>query len=175
MQRVKNMAYATAGVQMVPGIEMNVRSHVFIPDAEAGCDQARSYYRAESTVERKKEWTLPRNVARMFIVALIVVLGAVVLFKCVQRNALANTYAQTRTSIDSVEQSILEQKEELAQARDINRIRYLASNEYQMVSAISVESIPVTAPDTRPANSNTLGQAASSPLAGGHGIITGSR
>lgn len=175
MQRVKNMAYATAGVQMMPGIEMNVRSHVFIPDAEAGSEQVRSSYRAESTVERKKEWTLPRNVARMFLALVFVVLSIVVLTKCVQRNNLAASYRTTQASIESTEAENVMMTEKLAEARDINRIRYLASNQYKMVSAASVESIPVTAPVTRPANGNTYGQAAASPFGSGHGMIAGSR
>ena len=58
MQREKNMTYATAGVQMGAGIEMNVRSHVFIPDAEAGCEEVRSHYHAGNyliTVRYKNE------------------------------------------------------------------------------------------------------------------------
>lgn len=175
MQRAKNMMYATAGVQPVPGIAMNVRSNVFVPDAEAGSEYARSHYRAEKTVERSREKTLSRNVARVFLASLFLVLSLVVIVKCIQRNSLANVYNNTNNTIQQLSLEKEQLGEKLAKVRDVNRIRYLASNEYHMVTAASVESIPVTALATRNANSYTNGQTASSPLADGHGMIIGSR
>ena len=32
------MQYAAAGVQAMPGIRLNVRSNVRLPDSEAGCE-----------------------------------------------------------------------------------------------------------------------------------------
>lgn len=175
MQRAKNMAYATAGVQMMAGIEMNVRSHVFIPDAEAGSEGYRPSYRPEQVVERKNELTLSRNAAALFLAIVFVIFGALVLHKCVERKALADNLAQTRTRIELVKQNIENQQQALTEARDINRIRYLATREYHMVSAESVDSIPVIAPETRIAYSYTNGLVSGSPLEAGHGMISGSR
>ncbi len=175
MQRVKNMMYATAGVQMVPGIEMNVRSHVFMPDAEAGSENQRSHYRADHVVERRREASLSWNACCVFFAALILVLGLCVGMKYAKLSQLTGEYTANQAEMQQTRLSNLQKSEELAQARDINRIRYLASNNYNMVSAVSVESIPVVAPDTRVANDITNGQTASSPLAGGYGIYTGSR
>lgn len=175
MQRAKNMMYATAGIQQAPGIAMNVRSHVVIPDAEAGNWEQRSHYRAEETVERSRELTLSRNVARVFLVTLFAVMCLFVLCKQIQRNNLAENLTYTKNRIVGQHMELEKLDEQLTKARDDNRIRYAASNDYHMVTAESVVSIPVTAPATRYANSLTNGQTASSPLADGHGIITGSR
>ena len=84
MQREKNMTYATAGVQMGAGIEMNVRSHVFIPDAEAGCEEVRSHYHAGYQVVRKKEITLSRNHAAILLLILAGILALIVGLKAVR-------------------------------------------------------------------------------------------
>lgn len=175
MQRGKNVMYATAGVQMGPGIQMNVRSHVFIPDAEAGCEWERSHYQAGNVAERKKELRLPKNVAAVLLMVLAVILTACVGAKIQEYAKLSGKYQQTLSRIETINTMNLNSAEALAEARDINRIRYIAATKYGMVSVKSVESIPVTAPETRTAYSQTNGPAANSPLADGQGIISGSR
>lgn len=175
MQRAKNMAYATAGVQMMAGIEMNVRSHVFIPDAEAGSDQERSHYQAGNALPRKREMRLPMNAAFTLILALAVVLAVFVGVKAHQYAKLSGRYQDTLTRIDTINTLNRENAQALAEARDINRIRYLAATEYGMVSVKSVESIPVTAPATRTNASYTNGLTANSPFADGYGMTSGSR
>lgn len=175
MQRAKNMMYATAGIQQAPGIAMNVRSHVVIPDAEAGNREQRSHYRAEETVERSRELTLSRNVAHAFWAILAAVMCLFVLCKHIQRNNLAADLKTARDKTIVQHEELAKLDEKLTKARDDNRIRYSASNDYHMVTAESVVSIPVTAPVTRYANNLTNGQTASSPLADGHGMIAGSR
>ena len=49
---MQKSTYAVAGVQMQPGMRMNVRSHVYMPDAEAGREDERQQYFAGSTTER---------------------------------------------------------------------------------------------------------------------------
>ncbi len=175
MQRGKNVMYATAGVQMGPGIQMNVRSHVFIPDAEAGSEQERSHYQAGNDLPRKKEMRLPMNAAFALILGLAVVLALFVGVKAHQYARLTGKYRETIACIDSVNSQNKENAKALAEARDMNRIRYLAATEYGMVSVKSVESIPVVAPATRTEASYTNGLTANSPFAEGHGIISGSR
>ena len=93
MQREKNMTYATAGVQMGAGIEMNVRSHVFIPDAEAGCEEVRSHYHAGYQVVRKKEITLSRNHAAILLLILAGILAATMSTADSQLLASASAFA----------------------------------------------------------------------------------
>lgn len=175
MQRGRNWMYATAGVQMGPGIEMNVRSHVYIPDAEAGSEQVRSHYQAGTMPQQKKELKLTRNAAAMLLLVLAVILTIFMGTKALEYARLSGKYRDTVTRIESVNTANQNSAQALAEARDINRIRYLATTEYGMVSVKSVETIPVTAPATRAAESYTNGQPANSPFAGGQGIISGSR
>lgn len=175
MQREKNMTYATAGVQMGAGIEMNVRSHVFIPDAEAGCEEVRSHYHAGYQVVRKKEITLSRNHAAILLLILAGILTLIVGLKAVRYAETTQEYRTTMNRIESTVKANEKSTEELAKARDSHRIRYLATTEYGMVPADTVESIPVVAPQTRTQNSNTNGLTAEHPFADGYGMLSGSR
>lgn len=174
MQRGKTMTYATAGVQMGAGIEMNVRSHVFIPDAEAGREDIRSYFQAGNQVERKKEITMSRNRAAVLLLALAAVLALVIGIKALSYANLSGVYSDTMKRIEVVNQQNVDSTEKLAEARDSHRIRYRATSEFGMVPADAVESIPVVAPQTRP-NQNTNGLTAESPFADGYGMLSGSR
>lgn len=175
MQRGKNMMYATAGVQMAPGIQMNVRSHVFVPDAEAGSENQYSYYQAGAVVERKQDVYISRNRAAVIILILFAVLALLVGAKGLQYARLNQRLRMTEIKIQEVKEANLLNAAPLAEARDMNRIRYKATKEYGMVSIHSVESIPVIAPETRGNPSYTNGLTADSPFADGYGMITGSR
>lgn len=174
MQRGKTMAYATAGVQMSAGIEMNVRSHVYIPDAEAGNEDSRDYFQAGNQVERKKEITMSRNRAAVILLALAAVLALVIGIKALSYANLSGVYSDTMKRIEAVNQQNIDSAEKLAEARDSHRIRYRATSEFGMVPADAVESIPVVAPQTRP-NQNTNGLTAENPFADGYGMLSGSR
>lgn len=174
MQRGKTMAYATAGVQMSAGIEMNVRSHVYIPDAEAGSENIRDYFQAGNQVERKKEITISRNRAAVMLLVLAAVLALVIGIKALSYANLSGTYSDTMERIEAINQQNINSAEELAKARDSHRIRYRATSEFGMVPADAVESIPVVAPQTRP-NQNTNGLTAEHPFADGYGMLSGSR
>lgn len=174
MQRGKTMTYATAGVQMSAGIEMNVRSHVFIPDAEAGSENIRSYFQAGNQVERKKEITISRNRAAVMLLILAGILALIIGIKALSYAQLSGTYNNTMDRIESINKLNIESTEALANARDSHRIRYRATTEFGMVPADAVESIPVVAPQTRP-NQNTNGLTAEHPFADGYGMLSGSR
>lgn len=174
MQRGKTMTYATAGVQMSAGIEMNVRSHVFIPDAEAGSENIRSYFQAGNQVERKKEITISRNRAAVMLLILAGILALIIGIKALSYAQLSGTYNNTMDRIEAINKLNIESTEALANARDSHRIRYRATTEFGMVPADAVESIPVVAPQTRP-NQNTNGLTAEHPFADGYGMLSGSR
>lgn len=174
MQRGKTMTYATAGVQMSAGIEMNVRSHVFIPDAEAGSENIRDYFQAGNQVERKKAITISRNRAAVLLLILAAVLALIIGIKYLSYAEITGTYNSTMERIETINKLNVSSMEELAKARDSHRIRYRATSEFGMVPADAVESIPVVAPQTRP-NQNTNGLTAEHPFADGYGMLSGSR
>lgn len=176
MQRGKNMTYATAGVQLGAGIAMNVRSHVFIPDAEAGgTDDSRDYFQAGYQVERKPEITLSRNRAAVLLLILAAVLALFIGIKAVRYAGMTDQYRGTLEKIESVNKMNASNTQALAQARDSHRIRYLATTEFGMIPADAVESIPVIAPQTRTHNNDTKGLTAENPFADGYGMLSGSR
>lgn len=175
MQRAKNLSYATAGVQMSAGIEMNVRSHVFIPDAEAGSENSRNYYQAGPVVERKPEITLSRNHAAMLLLVVALIVGVVLGVKALHYAKVTAEYQETLVKIENVVAETAKSAEQLAKARDTHRIRYRATTEFGMIPMDAVESIPVIAPQTRTNNSSTNGLTANNPFADGYGILSGSR
>ena len=176
MQKGKNMQYAMAGVQMMPNIRMNVRSHVRVPDGEAGCEYEgyrQPYYAAVQTASSRIQPSIPYRVAIPFLVALFLLFFGLAAGKLTTRMNLTNDINDMDAHIKTlaVENYVLQN--EVTTNRDLARISYLAQD-LGMLSSVGVESVPVIAPETRPqmTESSLTG---SSPLPGRHGIISGSR
>lgn len=175
MQKGKTMQYAMAGVQAMPGMRMNVRSHVHVPDAEAGYDgQRQPYYAAETQRLPRRSATVPANVGIIFLCAVFLAFGIMVLDRACQRAELSKNISAMEGSIA---QTIIDNSQltlEVMEARDSSRICYAAAQDLGMVAATGVEAIQVMAPDTRPdIQAESLTE--NSPFSVEHGMITGSR
>lgn len=169
------MQYAMAGVQAMPGMRMNVRSHVHVPDAEAGYDgQQQPYYAAETQRLPRRSATVPANVGIIFLCAVFLAFGIMVLDRACQRAELSKNISAMEGSIA---QTIIDNSQltlEVMEARDSSRICYAAAQDLGMVAATGVEAIQVMAPDTRPdIQAESLTE--NSPFSVEHGMITGSR
>ena len=84
MQRSKNAPYVEAGMQDTPGMRFNVRSSVDLPDSEAGNvqDDERQPFRVEHVREIPREsLTVPLQGALVFLCALFVVFGGLIIFR----------------------------------------------------------------------------------------------
>lgn len=178
MQKGKTMQYAAAGVQSTPGMRMNVRSHVRIPDAEAGSEnrmERQPYYATGSQKPvSHRSATLPTHVALIFLTAVFVFFGSLVLHKAVQRAQLSKDISAMETSIAKTLQDNTLLAVDVMKARDSSRICYAAAQRLGMVASSGMEAVPVQAPDTRPVN-NMYSMTVSSPLAVQQGSISGSR
>ena len=178
MQKGKTVQYAAAGVQAMPGMRMNVRSHVHIPDAEAGSENRmdrQPYYACgpQKPVSNRCA-TIPTHVAILFLTAVFVFFGSLVLHKAVQRAQLSKDISAMETSIAKTLQDNTLLAVDVMEARDSSRICYEAAQRLGMVASSGMDAVPVQAPDTRPENNNyTL--TASSPLTVQQGSISGSR
>lgn len=178
MQKGKSMQYAMAGVQAMPGMRMNVRSHVHVPDAEAGCDaqaERRPYYAQgpQRPVSRRSA-TIPAQAGVIFLCAVFVAFGLMVLNKSVKRAEVSKEISAMEQSIAKTLQDNTQLAVEVMEARDSARICYAAAQNLGMVAATGVDAVPIAAPETRPAAiANSL--TGSSPLSAGYGTITGSR
>lgn len=178
MQKGKNLQYAMAGVQAMPGMRMNVRSHVRIPDAEVGYDadaQRQPYYATgPATPVSRRSATIPANIAAIFLCAIFLVCGVLILNKAVERAALTKNISAMEQGIVQTLQDNTQLAVEVMEARDSARICYAAAQNLGMVASTGVEAVPVVAPETRP-NLYMDSLVASSPLTISHGIISGSR
>lgn len=176
MQKGKSMQYAMAGVQMMPGMRMNVRSNVYVPDGEAGCEREgnrQPFYAVQQAERPQMQLTVPYRVAIPLLVCLFLLFFGLIAGKLTQRMNLTNSINDMETNISTLTVANMALQQQVLQNRDQARISYLAQ-ELGMVSSIGVDTVPVIAPDTRP-NTTQQSLTGSSPLSGGHGIISGSR
>lgn len=178
MQKGKSVQYAMAGVQAMPGMRMNVRSHVRIPDAEAGYDyqEERRPYFAQGPQHpvSRRSLTIPANIGVIFLAAVFLFFGILVVGKAATRASLSRKISAMEQSIAQTLQDNTQLAVEVMEARDSSRICYTAAQNLGMVAATGVEAVPVEAPNTRPANYNGS-LTGNSPFPGGLGVITGSR
>ena len=146
--------YVAAGVQKSPAIMIDVRSNVHLPDSEAGAswyDPNQKPFYAETVMKQKRgPLTLTRNSALIFLCALFVVFGAMVLTRVAHKASLTKHISEMQQAIEKIQKSNRDLEIEVSNARDIARIGYKAQNELYMVDASSAETVAVHAPDTRP-------------------------
>lgn len=180
MQKGKTLQYAMAGVQAAPGMRMNVQSHVRLPDSEAGYDDEMGrvpYYAAEvSARAARRSLTIPANIGLIFLCALLVAFGVMIVGKVSARVKLAKDISAMESSIVQTTRDNTLLALEVSSARDSARICYAATQTLGMIAASGVEAVPVVAPDTRPpVYTKAYTAAESSPYSVRNGIITGSR
>ncbi len=178
MQKGKNALYVSAGVQAAPGVRINVRSSVHLPDSEAGCafDPDRQPFRAEQVrAARRESITVPLRGAALFLCALFVVFGCLIVSRAARRSELSKRITAMESDITRTEKENLLLAAQVAEARDPARICDVACQKLQMKAPSSDTTEHVIAPDTRPFENRTVTQADASPYAALDGIITGSR
>ena len=178
MQKGKNVQYVTAGVQAAPGMRLNVRSNVRLPDSEAGGHAAadrQPYYAGTVRAAPRRPVTVPLNAALIFLCALFLVFGTMILNRTAQRAKLNTDIAQTETSIAKTKTAVERLNLEVINARDYARISKAAEQTCGMTASTNVETIPVVAPNTRPYETKLTVQADSSPLSAQEAQKIGSR
>ena len=180
MQKARNVQYAAAGVQALPGMRMNVRSNVRLPDSEAGtaCVMEQEPYCASRTRLQppKAHVTIPARVAVLFLCGLFLVFGWLIVGKASQRAQIAKNISQIQDGICQTCQEKRQLEQDLVKAKDSVRICYEAVQRLGMIASTGVNSVRVVAPDTRPAQTAYSVTAAqeTSPSAPA-GMISGSR
>ena len=150
MQKARRMQYASAGVQGMPGIRMNVRSNVRLPDSEAGCTELydhQPFYAGRVAPLPRRHPTVPVRYAALVLCALAVLFGAMIISRLSVKAGLNRDRGVMEEAI---------QKTNLG-----------------MISSYGVEAVPVVVQFTQ--TNQTVSAAANSPLSPPEGIITGSR
>lgn len=178
MQKSRNVQYVAAGVQTMPGITMNVRSNVRLPDSEAGrswAQERQPYYAAHIRPAEKRSMTVPMNAALIFLTALILLFGFLVISKACERSDISKRISAMESGIAQTERDNENLKIEIDQARDSARISYAASQNLGMIASTGVEAVRILAPETRPYEKQTAAQTAPSPNAVPGAYISGSR
>lgn len=178
MQKGKNAMYVTAGLQAAPGMRINVRSCVHVPDSEAGqaIDLDRQPFRAgHVSAGQRESVTVPLRGALLFLCALFVVFGCLIVSKAARRSELVKYIGDMEKEIVLTEKENKLLAEEVAEARDPARICDVACQKLKMKAPSSDTTERVVAPDTRPFETQTAVQADNSPHAALDGMITGSR
>ncbi len=178
MQKGKNALYVTAGLQAAPGMRINVRSSVHLPDSEAGqaMDPDRQPFRVGHVAPAPRESvTVPLRGAMLFLCALFVVFGCLIISKAAQRSELSKRISAMENDIKVTEKENELLAEKVADARDPARICDMACQKLKMKAPSNNTTEHVVAPDTRPFETKTAVQADNSPHTALDGMITGSR
>ncbi len=178
MPKGKNALYVTAGLQAVPGVRINVRSSVHLPDSAAGrsFDPDRQPFQAEQVRSAPRESvTVPVRGAALCLCALFVVFGCLTISKAARRSELSKRITAMEKDIVQTEKENLLLAAQVAEARDPARICDAACHKLQMKAPSGETTEHVVAPDTRPFENKTAVQAGVSPHAAPDGIMTGSR
>ena len=178
MQKGKSLQYVVAGIQDMPDIRIRMSGTAFLPDSEAGRfdEMDRKPFHASQVREQPKTtWDVPRNAALIFLCALFLLFGLLILNKSIHRSALSKDISAMENSIAQLGQDNAQLAIEVAQARDRTRIDDLAIHVYQMTAPEKVVPTWVTAPDTRPFEQKTTLQAEASPNSLLEGKKSGSR
>ena len=146
--------YNCAGRQEYPNERMNVRSHVYVPDADVceDCD-GRPAYTAPAGIRRE-----PRRIsvkALVIVVAAAMFVLAMFYISAVAKRAAVYKEGQSiYNEIQSLDRDITVLKAQIAQAQEPNNLRYQAAQRLGMINSEGVEPIEIYAPDTRPATAD---------------------
>ena len=178
MQKGKNAQYVAAGLQAAPGMRFNVRSYVHLPDSEAGqdADPERQPFQAKQVRSAPREsLTVPLRGALLFLCALFVLFGGLIVSKAVQRAEYSKKITAMNSDIKKTEKANKELAAEIEKARDPVRICDAALQKLKMKAPASDTTEHVIAPDTRPFETKTVTQADASPHTALDGMISGSR
>jgi len=176
MQKGRKMQYASAGVMGMPGIRLNVRSNVRLPDSEAGGAEMplqQPFYAGCTASPPRPHLTVTFRSAAVFLCALSVLFGAMILSRMSQKAQLARDRSAMESAILNTQAENEDLKRQVDEARDSARICYAAAQSLGMISSSGVEAVSVVARETRPAQTNTAME--TSPYSARDGIITGSR
>lgn len=100
MQKGKNVQYAIAGVQATPGIEMNVRSHVWVPDSEAGYESDRTPFYAQQTQRRSgRVLTVPCYAGVIFLAAVLIACALLIVGRTSRMKTVSDQINQMEATI----------------------------------------------------------------------------
>lgn len=176
---MQRSAYATVGVQMQPGIRMNVRSNVFVPDAEAGGEDQRQQFFAGSHPAQgsRQPVTIRKGFAAVILLTAFFFMAVLIAGRAVSLNNLRVALSDSNQEILKTEDSLAALQRDIADAQDAMRIAYMAEQQFGMVYANQADAVPITAPETRYGQdaSYLSGSRESSPLSQDLGMITGRR
>ena len=150
----KKKSYATSGVQMGPGVKMNVSIGVRLPDSEAGMepDDGRKpfQYAAPMPNKAKDPPQMPLRLAVALLCALMIALSVPVIRRVSKTAALQKQLSDVSAQIESLSILIEKQQIQVAEGRQKSVITYAASHLYHLQDPTGVVPEMVTAPDTRP-------------------------
>ena len=179
MRKFQKAPYSVSGVQTPSEGWMHVRSHVTVPDGEAGesWSLGREPYHATEVrrIRRQRSFTVPFNGAALFLCLLFVAFGAAALSKAAKKAEITRNIETMEESIVQAIQDTAELSLEVAAARDSAHISYLAVQNLGMIDSKTVEAVPVVAPETRPANTVQTLLVHSSFYVARDGTVSGSR
>lgn len=150
LARNPNMPYVTAGRQKSPYERMNVRSHVYVPDADAHADyDGRPTYTAPVKARHEAMRISMKTVVVAVTVALFI-LGMLYISALSKRAGIYKEGQSIYNEIQTLDRDIIVLKEQIAKAQEPNNLRYQASQRLGMINSEGKEPIEIYAPETRP-------------------------
>ena len=153
LARNPEMPYVSAGRQDNPYQRLNVRSNVYVPDAEARADyDGRPAFTAPAAVRREP--------FRISIKPFVLVTGLALCVMCMlYLSALSRSAALVKSGqalldeIQMLESEADVLRQQIAQAQEPNALRYTAA-QLGMINSEGVTPEKIYAPDTRPAQAD---------------------
>ena len=151
LARNPDMPYVSAGRQDSPYERMNVRSHVYVPDADVreDCD-GRPAYMAPAGVRHEPRRISVKTMV-VFVAAALFVLSMFYISAVARRAGVYKEGQSLYNEIQSLDRDIILLKAQIAKAQEPNNLRYQASQRLGMINSEGVEPIEIYAPETRPA------------------------
>lgn len=159
-----NAQYAVAGTQSMPGVRMNVRSNVYVPDGDA-VERASFYAGKEPPARRFKSPTVTRRSGCVFLALLTLAMLLSVAVKLRERSEISKDITRMYQEIAATAVKTQELEKQVIAARDSVRICYLAVQKYGMVSEEGVETFYLFA-NREPYGGSSYASAGYSPVTG---------
>jgi len=150
LARNPSMPYVAAGRQSLPFERMNVRSNVYVPDADArvDCDGRPAYMAPADT--RRQPYRMSVKTVIILVAAAVFILSMFYISALAKRASVYKAGQSIYNEIQSLNGEIVVLREKIAKAQEPNTLRYQASQRLGMINSEGVEPIEIFAPDTRP-------------------------
>ncbi len=153
MSQARCMQYSAAGIQQAPHVRLNVRSNVYVPNADIHDGEMPEIYQAPAQPRQRSKGplTVPARSLWFVALALIIFFGYPIGKGLIQCGSMSREISTLQTETKKLASDNAYLSEQVQAARDSVRICYRAVHEFKMIAQESQEPIYLIAEPTRAA------------------------